>query len=105
MPATGDAEKQKKAAEFVTCMSNDENQLELAKQRYTVPTRTALLEEYIAEVPEMETFAEQVVNARARTGKLGTEWPAVATQMYNAIQLAITGKATPADAFAQAEKK
>lgn len=105
VPATGDAEKQKKAAEFVTCMSNDENQLELAKQRYTVPTRTALLEEYIAEVPEMETFAEQVVNARARTGKLGTEWPAVATQMYNAIQLAITGKATPADAFAQAEKK
>lgn len=105
VPATGDAEKQKKAAEFVTCMSNDENQLELAQQRYTVPTRTALLEEYIAEVPEMETFAEQVVNARARTGKLGTEWPAVATQMYNAIQLAITGKATPADAFAQAEKK
>lgn len=102
VPVTGDDAKQAKAAEFVTCMSNDENQLALAEARYTVPTKTALAEEYVAKVPEMESFTEQVANARSRTGQLGEEWPEAATVIYNAIQLALTGKASAEEAFEQA---
>ena len=102
VPVTGDAEKQAKAAEFVECISNDKNQLALAEARYTVPTRTALLDEYVEKVPSMAAFTEQVTNARSRTGKLGEEWPEAATVIYNAVQLAITGKAAPSDAFAEA---
>ncbi|GAA2177256.1 sugar ABC transporter substrate-binding protein [Arthrobacter parietis] len=102
VPVTGDDAKQAKSAEFVECMSNDENQLALAEARYTVPTKTALAEEYVAKVPEMESFTEQVANARSRTGQLGEEWPEAATVIYNAIQLALTGKAEPAEAFEQA---
>ena len=84
------------------CMSSDENQLTLAEARYTVPTKTALAEEYVEKVPEMASFTEQVANARSRTGQLGEEWPDAATVIYTAIQLALTDQATPTDAFEEA---
>ena len=102
VPETGNKAKQAKAAEFVECISSDENQLALAEARFTVPTRTALAGEYVSRVPEMASFTEQVPTARSRTGKLGEAWPEAATVIYDAIQLALTGKASPADAFKQA---
>ena len=102
VPQTGDTAKQAKAAEFVECMAGDDIELSAAESRFTVPTRTDLIPEYVEKVPSMEAFAEQVVNARSRTGQLGEEWPEQATVIYNAIQLALTGKATPDEAFEQA---
>ncbi|MBF4564331.1 ABC transporter substrate-binding protein [Plantibacter sp. VKM Ac-2876] len=102
VPVTGDKDKQAKAAKFVECISSDENQLALAEARFTVPTKTALAEQYVAKVPEMAAFTEQVANARSRTGELGEEWPEAATEIYTAIQLALTGQATPEEAFKQA---
>lgn len=102
VPATGDEAKQAKAAEFVECLSSDENQMEIAQATYKVPTRTDLIDAYVEEVPSMDAFAEQVRNARSRTGQLGTEWPSTATEMYTAIQLALTGQASAEEAFEQA---
>lgn len=99
VPHTGRDAKQRKAAEFVSCLSSPENQLGWAKARYTVPTRTALIEDYVAEVPVMKPFAEQVITARARTGKLGPDWPDAAKIIYESIQLALTGQVAPEDAF------
>jgi multiple sugar transport system substrate-binding protein len=77
--------------------------MSIAEARYLVPTRTDIIDEYIEKVPEMASFGEQIKTARARTGKLGADWPDAATVIYNAIQLGITG--TPADeAFAKAEQ-
>jgi multiple sugar transport system substrate-binding protein len=104
VPQTGDDARQAKAAEFVECMSSPDISMTLAEERFLVPTRTDLIDEYIEKVPTMEAFAEQIKDARARTGKLGEEWPEAATVIYNAIQLAITGKATPAEAFEQASQ-
>ena len=67
-----------------------------------LPTKTELAGEYVAAVPTMEAFTEQVANARSRTGELGEEWPEAATEIYTAIQLALTGQATPEEAFKQA---
>jgi multiple sugar transport system substrate-binding protein len=102
VPVTGDDEKQAKAASFVECISSDDNQLELATERFTIPTKTNLAGEYVAAVPTMEAFTEQVANARSRTGKLGEDWPEAATVIYTAIQLALTGQASAEDAFKQA---
>ncbi|WP_309080671.1 extracellular solute-binding protein [Zhihengliuella sp.] len=102
VPNTGDEAKQAKAAEFVECISNDENQMAIATATYKVPTRTDLIDDYVAEVPSMEAFAEQVRNARSRTGQLGTDWPETATDIYTGIQLALTGQAEPEEAFEQA---
>ncbi|GAA1665915.1 ABC transporter substrate-binding protein [Kribbella sp. NPDC056951] len=102
VPLNKDQAKQQKAADFVQCLNSDENELAWAKARFTLPTKTALLDQYAKEVPSMKAFAEQVKTARARTGKLGDKWPDAAKVIYQAIQLALTGKASAQDAFKQA---
>jgi multiple sugar transport system substrate-binding protein len=102
VPLNKDQAKQQKAAEFVKCLTSDQNELSWAKSRFTVPTRTALGPTYVKEVPSMKAFSEQVANARSRTGKLGDKWPDAAKVIYQAIQLALTGQAAPADAFKKA---
>lgn len=102
VPLNKDQAKQQKAADFVKCLSSEQNQLVWAKARYRVPTRTALLDQYVKDVPSMTAFTEQVKTARARTGKLGDKWPEAAKVIYEAIQLALTGKASAQDAFKQA---
>ncbi|MFC4224157.1 sugar ABC transporter substrate-binding protein [Lysinibacter cavernae] len=102
VPVTGNDAKQAKAAELIECITSDDVQLSLAEQRFTIPTKPALAEEFVSRVPTMEAFTEQVANARSRTGKLGTDWPQAATEIYTAIQLSLTGQASPKDAFTQA---
>lgn len=102
VPRTGDEAKEKKAAEFVACTGSEDSQMSLGKARNTVPVRAGLQEKYIQEVPAMKSFTEQVENARARTGKLGPEWPKAATTIYTAVQLALTGGASVDEAFARA---
>jgi multiple sugar transport system substrate-binding protein len=102
VPLNKDQAKQQKAADYVKCLNSDENELAWAKARFTLPTRTALLDQYAKEVPSMKAFSEQVKTARARTGKLGDKWPEAAKVIYQAIALALTGKASAQDAFKQA---
>lgn len=104
VPETGDAAKQETAAAFVECMTSEESSMAVAEARFMVPTRTDLVDAYVEAVPSMTSFTEQIAEARSRTGKLGEEWPEAATVIYDAIQLAITGQATPADAFEQAAR-
>jgi multiple sugar transport system substrate-binding protein len=103
IPQTGDSARQAKAAEIVACLNTDDNQIALATERTTVPTKTALRDRFVTEVPRMAAFTEIVQTARARTGKLGPEWPAAATRIYTAVQTAITGGAPPLQALQQAQ--
>jgi multiple sugar transport system substrate-binding protein len=103
IPNTGDSARMAKAAEIVACLNSDENQLALASERSTVPTKTALREQFVQQQPRMAAFTEQVQNARARTGELGDGWPEAATRIYTAIQTALTGGASPQQALQQAQ--
>jgi multiple sugar transport system substrate-binding protein len=103
VPQTGDKARQAKAAKIVACLNTDENQLALAKERQTVPTKTALQSKFVAETPSMKAFSELVQNARARTGELGADWPKAATKIYTAEQAALTGQAAPDKALEQAQ--
>lgn len=102
VPVSGDAARMTKAAEFVGCLNSDEIELQWAKDRYVVPTKTALAQQYASEVPEMAAFTEQVATARSRTGKLGDKWPDAAKTIYTAVQLVLTGQAAPAVAVTKA---
>jgi multiple sugar transport system substrate-binding protein len=104
VPETGDAAKQETAAAFVECMTSEETSMAVAEARFMVPTRTDLVDAYVEAVPSMASFTEQIAAARSRTGKLGEDWPEAATVIYDAIQLAITGEADPAEAFEQAAR-
>ncbi|MGI8459501.1 MAG: sugar ABC transporter substrate-binding protein [Propionibacteriaceae bacterium] len=102
VPVTGNEARTAKAVELVKCMNSDENQLAWAKQNGVVPTKTALTDQFVSEVPDMKSFAAQVATARARTGKLGADWPDAAKVIYTGVQLVLTDQATPADAMAKA---
>jgi multiple sugar transport system substrate-binding protein len=103
VPQTGDKVKQAKAAKIVACLNSDSNQLLLAKERQTVPTKAALQAKFVAEQPSMKTFSTLVADARARTGELGADWPKAATKIYTAEQAALTGQAAPEKALEQAQ--
>ncbi|WP_432483291.1 sugar ABC transporter substrate-binding protein [Kineococcus esterisolvens] len=103
VPRTGDEEKQAKAAEFVQCLNSDENMVAAAVGTNTVPTKPELTDEAVAQVPALASFAEQVPDLRSRTGQLGEEWPDAATKIYTAVQNALVGGMTPADALRQAQ--
>jgi multiple sugar transport system substrate-binding protein len=102
VPQTGNKAKMTKAAEFVTCMNTDENQMQRAKDGGLVPTKLALADKFKTEVPAMAGFVDAVAKARARTGKLGEKWPDTAKVIYTGMQLVLTGQATPAEAMAKA---
>ncbi|MFV0405960.1 MAG: extracellular solute-binding protein [Propioniciclava sp.] len=102
VPVTGDEARQSKAAEFIQCLNSDDVALQLAKDRYVVPTNLEVAEKFAVEVPEMAAFSTQVKTARSRTGELGDQWPDAAKTIYTGMQLTLTGQAAPADAMAQA---
>lgn len=103
VPETGNADKQAKAAEIVKCINSDDNQKLLAEKNNTVPTKTAIAEEYGASNPAVKGFADLVPDLRARTGELGDKWPDAATKIYTAMQEAIVGGKTPEQALADAQ--
>ena len=103
VPQTGDEAKQQKAAEVVKCLNSDENEVKISQATNTVPTKPALSDQVVAEVPDLASFAAQVPDLRARTGELGEEWPDAATKIYTAVQNALVGGMSPADALAQAQ--
>ena len=106
VPNTGNKEAEQVAGKMIACLNSDANQIKLGVLRQTVPTKTsaAVLDEYLKQVPTMKTFAEMVQTARARTAELGNDWPEAATAIYSAVQLALTGKASPMDALKQAQQ-
>ncbi|WP_460772585.1 sugar ABC transporter substrate-binding protein [Microbacterium sp. GXF7504] len=102
VPQTGDEAKMQAAGEFVKCLTEDEHQITMANGRGAVPAGASAGETIAADNALLAPFVGIVADARARTAILGEEWPEAATQIYTAEQLALTGRATPAEAFEQA---
>ncbi|MGP9537266.1 sugar ABC transporter substrate-binding protein [Brachybacterium sp. AOP43-C2-M15] len=102
IPQTGDAEKQKKAAEVLQRFVSAENQLTMGSARNTIPADIEAAETFAHEHPELATFVEQVSTARSRTGKLGPDWPTTAKAIYTANQQVLVDGADPAEAFSDA---
>jgi multiple sugar transport system substrate-binding protein len=103
VPNTGDKAKMALAAKFVECLNKPATQLKIAKISGNVPADEASAATWAKSHPQVESFVETVKTARARTAELGEKWPTAATAIYTAVQLALTGKASPADALKQAQ--
>ncbi|MEV6181697.1 ABC transporter substrate-binding protein [Streptomyces sp. NPDC052015] len=104
VPQNASKAKQEKAAQVVACLNDPANMLAQAKQRFTVPSRTAVAAQYAQQVPSMAAFVKSVEEARSRTSELGVKWPKTATGIYTAIQLALTGEQTPQEALKHAQQ-
>ena len=104
VPATGDTTKEELAAAVLTEFLSDESVLSMAEQRFTVPGRPDLTDAFLERRPDMDTFADLIPEARARTAQLGEEWPATATALYTALQLGLSGQMDVTEALEQAEE-
>jgi len=103
VPNTGDKTKMGLAGKFVECLNKPATQLKIAKISGNLPADEASAATWAKSHPQVESFVETVKTARARTAELGEKWPTAATAIYTAVQLALTGKATPAAALQQAQ--
>ena len=103
VPNTGNTAHEQLAAKVVQCLNSNKNQLLLGKERQVVPTKLALLPQFVRANPAMAAFATVVKTARARTGELGANWPKAATKIYTGEQCALTGQGTPQSCLAQAQ--
>ncbi|WP_329466405.1 sugar ABC transporter substrate-binding protein [Streptomyces sp. NBC_01431] len=104
VPHSASKARQEKAAQVLACLNDSTNMLALAKQYFTVPSRTAVASRYVEQVPSMAAFVKSVESSRARTGELGVKWPKAATGIYTAIQAALTGGQTPEEALKHAQQ-
>jgi multiple sugar transport system substrate-binding protein len=103
VPNTGDKARQAIAAKIVQCINSDENELKLCTELQYVPTKTGLLDKFVADQPAMKAFTEMVKTARARTGELGADWPKAATKIYTGVQSALAGGQPPLEALQKAQ--
>jgi multiple sugar transport system substrate-binding protein len=103
VPQTSSTDRQQSAAKLIACLNSDDNQLLLAKERQTVPTKTALQAKFVADQPSMKAFSALVADARSRTGELGADWPKAATKIYTGVQSALAGGQPPLKALQQAQ--
>ncbi|MFZ7088319.1 sugar ABC transporter substrate-binding protein [Curtobacterium sp. RRHDQ10] len=103
VPETGNADTMKLAGKFVGCLNSDKMQKVIAGVTGNVPTNLEVGAAWGETHPQVASFVTTVKTARARTGELGPDWPKAATKIYTAVQLALTGKASPADALKQAQ--
>jgi multiple sugar transport system substrate-binding protein len=104
VPNTGDKAKEAAAGKIVACINSAENANAIATQNNYIPSNPTDAAAFGKANPDLAGFVAIVADARSRTGQLGTEWPAVGAQIYEAEQLALTGQASGADALAQAVK-
>lgn len=103
VPNTGDKTKMQLAAKLVQCLNTPAMQLTIAGFAGNVPSDEASAATFAKSHPQVESFVQTVKTARARTAELGPKWPTAATAIYTAVQLALTGKASPQAALQQAQ--
>ncbi|MEV7866347.1 ABC transporter substrate-binding protein [Streptomyces sp. NPDC088124] len=104
VPQNASKSRQDKAARVLACLNNSSNMLAVAKDHFTVPSRTTVASRYAERVPSMAAFVDSVQRARSRTGELGVTWPRAATGIYTAVQSALTGEQTPEEALRRAQQ-
>ncbi|WP_026939868.1 sugar ABC transporter substrate-binding protein [Humibacter albus] len=103
VPRTGDKTKMALAGKFVQCLNTPAIQKKMAGAVGDVPSSEKVAASFVKSHDQIASFAEVVKTARARTAELGPDWPKAATAIYTAVQLSLTGKASPSAALKQAQ--
>jgi multiple sugar transport system substrate-binding protein len=92
--AGGSAAQQKAAWEWIEGMQNPATMEHVTSQMYYLPTKPAVVAQYLKGGPEYTVFADEIENARPRTTEYGANYPKVSQAIWTAIQAAITGTAS-----------
>lgn len=104
IPATG-ADRQKAAAEVLSCILSEDNMLEWDTSHAYVPSKTATAEKFGKDNPAMQPFVDEVRTARSRTSDLGERYPKVSQALATAIQSTLAGEQSPEQALRAAQQE
>lgn len=104
-PVQEDTARYDVTRQIVECMTTPEGFVETANTfAYYVPPTAEGQEQLLAENPDLEPWVEAVQNAKGRTSDgLGTDYPVISEALWTAVQNALSGAATPAEALEAAQ--
>ncbi|THV24534.1 sugar ABC transporter substrate-binding protein [Glycomyces paridis] len=104
-PAQADTDRYDVTRQIVECMTTPEGFVETATTfAYYIPPTAEGQEALLAAEPDLEPWVAAVQEAKGRTSdNLGTDYPKISEALWTAVQNALSGAATPADALAQAQ--
>jgi multiple sugar transport system substrate-binding protein len=104
IPVQGDDARYEASAAIVTCLTSTDNLVNTDNAlNYIAPTAAAQEQQLEAD-PTLEPWVAAVSEAQGRTGNdLGTDYPIISEQLWSAVQNALTGAQSPADALADAQ--
>ena len=101
--AGGSSAQQQAAWEWVQGMQQPAAMQYMASHMYYLPSKTAVIQQYLQNGPQYTVFAQETQTARARTIEYGANYPKVSEAIWTAIQSAITGTASVNSALQTAQ--
>ena len=101
--AGGSSAQQQAAWEWVQGMQQPTAMAYMASHMYYLPSKTAVIQQYLQNGPQYTVFAQETQTARARTIEYGANYPKVSEAIWTAIQSAITGTASVNSALQTAQ--
>ena len=104
IPVQADAGRYETSKKLVQCLTNTDNSYNtVTTLSYVAPT-TAVQDKQVAANPDLKVWVEAVKAAKGRTSDdLGTKYPKISQPMWIAVQAALSGSKSPADALAAAQ--
>jgi len=101
--AGGSSAQQQAAWEWIQGMQQTATMEKVDGLNFYLPTKTAVVQQYLQGGPEYQVFAQETENARPRTTEYGSNYPKVSQAIWTAIQAAITGTASVSSALQTAQ--
>jgi multiple sugar transport system substrate-binding protein len=101
--AGGSTAQQKAAWQWIQGMQQPATMTHVTSQMYYLPTKPAVVSQYLKGGPEYTVFAQEIQTARPRTTEYGANYPKVSQAIWTAIQAAITGTASVNSALQTAQ--
>jgi multiple sugar transport system substrate-binding protein len=101
--AGGSSAQQQAAWEYIEGEQNPATMIHVTSQMFYLPTKPAVIAQYLQGGPEYTEFAKEIETARPRTTEYGANYPKVSQAIWTAIQAAITGTASVSSALQTAQ--
>ncbi|MEU4223296.1 extracellular solute-binding protein [Nonomuraea sp. NPDC026600] len=109
VPVQKDTQRYSTTKKILECMTTPEGLVETGTTfAYYIPSTADGQKAILAKEPGLQPWVEAVRSAKGRTSdNLGTKYPKISEAMWTAVQKALSGTASPADALkaAQAQAK
>ncbi|RPF21812.1 sugar ABC transporter substrate-binding protein [Myceligenerans xiligouense] len=104
-PVQADTARYDATRQIVECMTTPEGLVETANTfAYYIPPTTEGQDALLEENADLGPWVEAVRNAKGRTSDdLGTDYPKISEALWTAVQNALSGARTPADALSKAQ--